>query len=124
MNREGKIGAQIEMVEQRPRDQMANGHTRDPSQAGEDQALYDHLPNEPCRAGAERRAYGELALTRRGAHEKQVGNVEAGDEQDQTSDHERERSHQRNGLGYGFQGQRAGVAAQARRARQSLRRCP
>ncbi len=51
--------------------------------AGEGEALRQHLANESPRRAAERRADGELALARRGADEQQIGDVRAGDEEDE-----------------------------------------
>ena len=57
---------------------------------GEHEALGEQLTHEPPRAGAERRADGQLALARRRAREQQVRDVRAGDQQ-----HEDDGAHQR-----------------------------
>ena len=53
---------------------------------GEDQALGEELPDEARATRPERLANGELAGTRGGAGEQKIGDVGAGDEQDQRDD--------------------------------------
>ena len=53
----------------------------DARDAGQHEALGEQLTDDPRTAGAERRPDGDLALTAFGAREQQVGDVGAGDEQ-------------------------------------------
>ena len=62
--------------------------------AGEHEALGEHLADEPPAAAAERRAHRQLPLARGRAHEQQVRDVGARDQQ-----HERHRPHQREDRG-------------------------
>ena len=50
----------------------------------------EHLPDEPCAAAAERRAHREFALAARRAHENEIRDVRARNQQ-----HEHDRAHQR-----------------------------
>src|SRR4029078_11736665 len=51
----------------------------------------EHLTDESAATAAKRGSYGELALTRRRTNEQQIGNVGAGDQQDERDGaHERE----------------------------------
>ena len=62
--------------------------------AGDERAFDEHLLDEPQAAGADRQAQGHLALACRGPGEKQIGDVRAGDQQDQRRDsaHDPERA--------------------------------
>jgi GNAT superfamily N-acetyltransferase len=55
---------------------------QDGSRAGEDEAFGEQLAHDAGAAGAESGAHGELLGAGGGAGEKQVGEVDAGDEQD------------------------------------------
>ena len=57
-------------------------------------ALGQHLPQQPAAVGAERGAKPELALAHRAACEQQIGDVDAGDEQDE-NDRAREHGQRR-----------------------------
>ena len=59
----------------------------------EHDALGDQLANDAPAVAADRRAHRQLALARRGAHQQQVRDVRAGDQQ-----HEHHRAHQRDQL--------------------------
>ena len=50
---------------------------------GQQQALGQHLPDQPSARGPERKPHGDLRVTRGGAGKEQVGDVDAGDEQEQ-----------------------------------------
>ena len=66
-----------------------------PPASDEQQALGQHLPQQPRRAGAERRAQTQLALAHGAAREQQVGDVDAGDQQherDRAGEHEQRRA--------------------------------
>ena len=54
--------------------------------SGHERAFDEHLLNQPAPAGADRQAQRHLALARRGAGQEQVGDVRAGDEEDQRRD--------------------------------------
>ena len=52
------------------------------SGAGEDEAFGEELADDAAAAGAESAAHGELLGARGGAGEQEVGEIDAGDEQD------------------------------------------
>ncbi len=55
----------------------------DTSKHREDHALGQHLTKQPSPAGAKRRADRELTISARGPHEQKVGDVGAGDQEDE-----------------------------------------
>src|SRR5262249_54990123 len=57
-----------------------------PADEGENQALGEELPDDACASCSERLANGELASARGGAGQKEIGDVGAGNEQDQRDD--------------------------------------
>ncbi len=60
---------------------IPDGQPRDPPDEREHHAFDQHLPHQAPLPGPEARADRELPSTPAGAHEQQVGNVRAGDEQ-------------------------------------------
>jgi hypothetical protein len=61
-------------------------HAERPAQDGEKQALGEQLPHHPEAARAQAQPHGYLAAASRGARQQQVGDIGAGDRQDQ-ADH-------------------------------------
>ncbi len=50
---------------------------------GEQQALGEQLTNQPSASGAQRQAHGGFLLSRHAAREQQIGDIDAGDQQQQ-----------------------------------------
>lgn len=69
-----------DQVKPAPSEQKASGAASERQQ----HTLSKHQSDEPSASGTQRSAYGEFALAAAGAHEKQIGDVSAGDEQHQT----------------------------------------
>ncbi len=81
-------------------DGRAQERQRDAAQAAkqrDQKALRQELLHHPSAADTEREAHGDLAPSRRGARQQQVGHVRAGDQQEQPGG-ERHRDAQRGGL--------------------------
>ncbi len=71
-----------------------NGQARQPAGDPEHQALGDDLPDNPAARGAERRAHRQFLPAADEARDQQVGDVGAGQEQQQAHDHRQHRQHQ------------------------------
>jgi len=80
------------------------------------QALGEQLPHQTRPAGAERRAYGELTLTRGSARQHQAGDVRTGDQQNDP-DHAQHRQQPGANVAREAFSQRQQVDADARVAR-------
>ncbi len=82
-------------VRREPRDGAASDvgerQTRGATDRGEQQALDQHLPQDPCPPGSEREAHAHLALPPCSAREHQGRNVCAGENKDQTEKDHRHR---------------------------------
>jgi hypothetical protein len=79
--------------QQRSRQHRRQAEAGDPSDQREDQAFDQELPYQLAARGAERQAHGDLLLPHEAARDQQVGDVGAGDQQDQT--HHRHQDDQR-----------------------------
>ena len=86
---------------------MADEHAGNPAQAGNHEPFEHHLPDQPAGARAERRADREFPLTGSGSYQQQVGHVEAGNQEHQASNHERQRPDHRDRAGHRLVRQRA-----------------
>ena len=89
-NRSGRSAPRSSRDDVRAADPLTDDVARESAEARKQQALGDHLPDEPPAARAERRANGHLALPRRRAHEQQVRDVHAGEQQHEPGDREPE----------------------------------
>ena len=68
----------------------ANSTPDDAADRGEQRALGEELPDQPAATGAQRRAQRQLAVPAQHPRQRQVGDVGAGDEQDQAGDAEQD----------------------------------
>ncbi len=73
-------------AEQQPVGDSGEADAERAADQGEDQALRKKLPDDAGAPCSERLTNGELARTRGGAGEQKIGDVGAGDEQDQRND--------------------------------------
>ena len=80
-------------VVSRPTVQVANSRPNRPPAKREQRALGQQLTNQAAAPGAERRAHGELAIAAQQARERQVGDVGAGDQQDEPGRPEQDQQH-------------------------------
>ena len=87
-----QVGAEVEARDVRAADPLADDVPGETADARQQQAFGDHLPHEPRAAGAERRAHRHFALARRRAHEQQVRDVHARQQQHQPGDREPEQT--------------------------------
>ena len=98
---------------------QAEEEPADRAQAREHEALGQHLADEPALPRAERGADRQLAIAAGGAHQQQVGDVRARDEQHQ-QDEDLEEVERRPEIADELIADRHGVAAEAARARERL----
>ena len=111
-------GAQARRLQRVDRAQHAerDGQARDRCEAREQQRFDGQERDEPAPRGAERRAHGDLADSRRAAREHQVREVHAADQQDRRGRGEKNRERPLRQFG------RPALAARAGREREALSR--
>ena len=79
------------------------GETNGPGRHAQHNALRQQLLNEPAARSAQRAANGDFAFARGGAGEHEVGNVGAGDEQDEADRAEEQQQARAHGSGFRFE---------------------
>jgi hypothetical protein len=103
------LGCDSNQRAQQPEREADAEHTTD---GGNERALDQHLPGQPRAPAAERGSHRQLVLSRRAAGNQQVGDVDAGDQQ-QDADRAEQREQRDADVGDDAVGQRLGVGGDA-----------